>query len=69
MRRSAMASSLKGKSSIVIYALAIPMAFLQVWIAYGLYIAVAVAWLIPDRRIERVLEEERRRRTERAERR
>ena len=58
----AIARDLKGKSSIVIYAVAIPMAFVQVWIAYGLYIGVAVIWLIPDKRIERVLEDERRRR-------
>lgn len=42
----------KGKVSIVIYALGIPIAFANSWLAYGLYAAVAIWWLIPDRRIE-----------------
>ena len=47
----------KGKLSLVLYAVAIPLAFVNPWIASGLYIFVALLWLIPDRRIERVLEE------------
>lgn len=46
----------KGKISIVIYLLAIPLAFYQPWLAGVLYIAVAAMWLVPDRRIEKVLE-------------
>jgi hypothetical protein len=34
---------------------AIPLAFVAVWIALALYVAVAVIWLVPDRRIERTL--------------
>ncbi len=45
----------KGKISLLIYAIAIPLAFLNTWIAFALYILVAVLWLIPDRRIERQL--------------
>ena len=45
----------KGKLSPVLYLTAIPLAFVSPWIANGLYIFVALLWLIPDRRIERVL--------------
>ncbi|MEO7987066.1 MAG: TMEM175 family protein [Gemmatimonadales bacterium] len=43
----------KGRLSPVLYALAIPAAFMRPWIAGGLYIFVALMWLVPDRRIER----------------
>jgi uncharacterized membrane protein len=43
----------KGKISIVIYAAAIPLAFVRAWIAGACYIIVAIMWLIPDPRIER----------------
>ena len=42
----------KGKISTLIYAAAIPFAFVRFWIALGLYIFVALMWLVPDRRIE-----------------
>jgi uncharacterized membrane protein len=44
---------LKGKISVVVYAIAIPLAFVHWWIAFALYAVVAVAWFLPDRRIER----------------
>ena len=44
----------KGKASLVLYATAIPMAFYEQWISDGIYVAVALIWLIPDRRIEAV---------------
>jgi uncharacterized membrane protein len=47
----------KGKVSQLLYAIAIPVAFWNQWIADGLYVLVAVIWLIPDRRIERILDE------------
>jgi uncharacterized membrane protein len=47
----------KGKLSPVLYAVAIPMAFWWRWVSLGLYVVVALIWLIPDRRIERVLSE------------
>lgn len=45
----------KGKVSLIIYAVAIPLSFLRPWIACGLYALVAVMWLVPDPRIERTL--------------
>ena len=45
----------KGLASVVIYAVAIPLAFVHAGIAGGLYVIVAIMWLIPDRRIERAL--------------
>jgi len=49
---TALGSDFKGKISMVLYALAIPLAFVRPWIAGGLYVLVAIIWLIPDRRIE-----------------
>src|SRR6059036_1254226 len=46
----------KGKLSPVLYLIAIPLAFVNSWIASGLYAFVALLWLIPDPRIERELE-------------
>ncbi len=46
----------KGKLSPVLYVIAIPLAFVSSWIASGLYVFVALLWLIPDPRIERELE-------------
>jgi uncharacterized membrane protein len=39
----------------VLYLIAIPLAFVSIWISIGLYVLVALMWLVPDRRIERVL--------------
>jgi uncharacterized membrane protein len=47
----------KGKASILMYAAAIPLSFLNRWVAFAMYVAVAILWLIPDRRIEKVLGE------------
>ena len=44
----------KGKLSPVLYLIAIPLAFVNSWIASGIYALVALIWFIPDRRIERV---------------
>jgi TMEM175 potassium channel family protein len=52
----AVGSDLKGKISMVLYALAIPMAFLYQWISDAIYVGVALMWLVPDRRIESVLD-------------
>lgn len=51
----AVGKDLKGKLSPLLYVVAIPSAFLHQWIAGGLYVLVAVIWLVPDRRIERAL--------------
>jgi len=45
----------KGKLSPLSYLAAIPLAFVSPWIASGLYVFVALMWLVPDRRIERAL--------------
>jgi uncharacterized membrane protein len=45
----------KGKLSPVLYLLAIPLAFPARWASQAIYVLVALIWLVPDRRIERVL--------------
>jgi uncharacterized membrane protein len=52
---AAVGNDFKGKLSLVCYAVAIPMAFIHEWISGGLYVLVALIWLVPDRRIERAL--------------
>ena len=44
-------SDFKGKLSMGLYALGIGLAWISPWIAYGLYVAVAVIWFVPDRRL------------------
>ena len=53
----AVGKDVKGKLSLLLYAVAIPAAFLHRAIPQLLYVAVALMWLIPDRRIEKVLRE------------
>jgi uncharacterized membrane protein len=53
--KKAIGGDWKGKLSLVLYAAAIPLAFWRQWISLGLYVFVALLWLIPDRRIENVL--------------
>jgi len=43
----------KGLISLGLYTVAIPLAFVNQWVAFALYVVVAVMWLIPDPRIER----------------
>jgi uncharacterized membrane protein len=50
--RTALGRDLKGKSSPVIYAAAIPLAFVSSIASVVLYVFVALLWLIPDRRLE-----------------
>ena len=58
-RESALATALgqdfKGKVSVVIYAVAILLSYVNSWFACMLYMLVALLWLIPDRRIEKTL--------------
>jgi uncharacterized membrane protein len=49
----ALGSDFKGKISIVLNLVAIPLAFFKPWVAFAIYVLVAVMWLVPDRRIER----------------
>jgi uncharacterized membrane protein len=53
--KKAVGGDWKGKMSPVIYAIGIPLAFWSQWISLALYVLVALVWLVPDRRIERVL--------------
>lgn len=50
-----LASDFKGIISLLSYALAIPLAFVEHWLSIALYVLVAVMWFIPDRRVEKVL--------------
>jgi uncharacterized membrane protein len=49
---AALGNDFKGKISPLIYLVAIPLAFLNRWIALALYVVVALMWLVPDRRLE-----------------
>lgn len=51
----AIGSDFKGNVSLAAYVLAILAALPLRWLACALYVAVAILWLVPDRRIERVL--------------
>ncbi|MEO8189550.1 MAG: TMEM175 family protein [Acidobacteriota bacterium] len=53
---AAIGRDLKGKVSPVLYILALSLAFVSPWIANAIYVAVALMWLVPDRRIERMLQ-------------
>lgn len=53
----AIGKDLKGKLSPVFYILAIGSGWISSWISGALYVLVALMWLIPDKRIERVLDE------------
>ena len=52
---TALGRDFKGKVSVVIYLVAIPLAFVNSWFSCALYVLVAVMWLVPDRRIEKTL--------------
>ena len=54
---SAVGRDFKGKISVVIYMVAIPLAFANPLLACALYVLVVVVWLVPDRRIEKALAE------------
>jgi len=57
----ALGADLKSKISLVLYAAAIPLAFVRPWMSLALYVAVALTWFVPDRRFERLLAEDSRR--------
>lgn len=52
---AAIGTDVKGKLSAVIYAIAVPFAFVRPWVAGTLYATVVLMWLAPDRRIERIV--------------
>ncbi len=53
--KKAVGGDWKGKVSPILYAVAIPMAFVSRWVSLGIYIFVALIWLVPDKRIEKTL--------------
>jgi uncharacterized membrane protein len=56
--RRALGRDVKGKISPVLYLTGIALAFVSPWLALATYTAVAVMWLVPDRRVERYLRAE-----------
>jgi uncharacterized membrane protein len=53
--RAALGADVKGKISPLLYCLGIGLAFVNRWLAVAVYVAVALMWLVPDRRVERHL--------------
>lgn len=51
----ALGADLKGKLSVGLYALAIPLSFLSSALSMGIYVLVAIVWFVPDSRVENVL--------------
>ena len=51
----ALGSKKKELFSFLLYLVAVPMAFVSVWVSVGLYAFVALIWFVPDRRVERSL--------------
>ena len=49
----AIGSDIKGYLSLVLYAAAVGLAFVSPWISYGIFVAVALMWFVPDRRFTR----------------
>jgi uncharacterized membrane protein len=52
MIAKALGDDFKGRISPILYAVAIPIAFVNRWISLAIYVAVAAIWLVPDRRLE-----------------
>ncbi|HEY3016345.1 MAG TPA: TMEM175 family protein [Nocardioides sp.] len=57
--RAALGRDVKGRISPFLYVAGIALAFVQPWMALVPFVAVALMWLVPDRRVERFLAEER----------
>jgi len=54
--KAALGKDVKGPLSALLYALAIPLAFVHQSISEGIYVFVALMWLVPDKRIESALD-------------
>jgi uncharacterized membrane protein len=50
----ALGEDFKGKASVLFYVVAIALALFQPWVSFAIYVLVALWWLIPDRRFERI---------------
>ena len=55
--KAAVGNDAKGKVSVVLYAVAIPLAFVHQLVSDAIYVLVALIWLLPDRRIEALFDE------------
>jgi uncharacterized membrane protein len=53
--RTAIGTDVKGKASPLLYCLGIALSFVNPWAGVAVYVAVALMWLVPDRRVERIL--------------
>ena len=53
----ALGNDWKGKASVIGYAAGIGLAFINPWLAFSIYVIVALMWFIPDRRIEKKVTE------------
>ena len=58
MLAEAIGADWKGKMSPALYFAAIPLAFVSPWISNGIFIFVALIWLVPDKRIERQVQKQ-----------
>ena len=58
MLAAALGNDVKGKLSLALYVAGIGLCFVQRWLGFSMYVAVALIWLIPDRRIERRVDRE-----------
>ena len=56
--RAALGRDIKGRISPVLYSAGIALSFVNRWIALGIYVVVALMWLVPDKRIESVYDSE-----------
>jgi uncharacterized membrane protein len=56
MIATAIGRDIKGKISPLLYAIAIPLAFYDPRYSCAIYVFVAIIWLVPDKRIERMYE-------------
>jgi uncharacterized membrane protein len=54
---ASLGADLKGKFSPVFYAAGIALSFYKAWLGGSVYVAIALLWLCPDPRIERILDE------------
>jgi uncharacterized membrane protein len=55
MLAQAVGQDLKGKISVLLLAAGIVVAFVAPWVSMVLYVVVAILWIAPDRRIERMI--------------
>ena len=55
--KAAVGADAKGKISVILYLIAIPLAFVHQLLSVAIYVSVTMMWLVPDRRIERRFDE------------